>query len=282
MKRGWIIGSTIGCIIGLLSGVVYGLAHESPALDFVGIAVFGGIIWGLIFGLAGWLIGAICTAVSRRLSPARLPAADADLLPAARAVPARARSSAWKLVCRCLIWGTFGCLVLGCGTCGLSIYLFPRPIYVDIYVDNATGQTVRVEFDEADWGLVGNGSYQKFSGRPMQRGPHTLVIRAADSGAILEQRTETFEDAGPWVLNVLGAQTYLRVSDFDLHGKKTFDNRQGHQQRWFKLDAGGFTRAADSPEYFFHYYPNSNRLLRWSQIPDARRAKPQSKGSDTR
>lgn len=169
-----------------------------------------------------------------------------------------------------------GCLlvvVLFCAGLPLIGFLSSADkIHPAIYVDNATPDPVTVEFDGEDWGTVASGAYQKFDGRRMKRGNHTIVVRNAADRNELERRTESIDDYGPFVLNVQGAQTYLKVSDYDFQAKDKFDIEDGHQQRWFRAD--GFDIAAASPAFgLFYYGPNSTRLLRWSQIPDSRKAK---------
>jgi hypothetical protein len=165
------------------------------------------------------------------------------------------------------------------GTPFLTSYLRGRVIHVDLYVDNATAQEVAIEFDGEDWGSIPADSYRKYDGKPIKPGSHTIIVRRVNDRMELERRTEVMEDFGPWVLNIQSAQTYLQVSDHDLQAKEKFDIRDGHQKAWFRIEYNGFTRVAPNPAFgMFHYHPNATHVIRWSQIPDSRKAKVEAKG----
>ncbi|HEV3144590.1 MAG TPA: hypothetical protein VGZ47_11945 [Gemmataceae bacterium] len=163
------------------------------------------------------------------------------------------------------------------GVCvGLPIYGWLTSgnwIFVDVYADNATAQEVTVEFDGETWGNVVAGAYQKYEGKRIKPGKHTFVVYRASDRTELEHGAEMIEDYGPWVLNVQGGQTYLQVSDYDLETKEKFDIRDGHRQSWFRAENGFTMVKPDIPFGLFPYSPNISHTIRWSEIPETRRAK---------
>src|ERR1700674_5048150 len=107
MKLGFIIGSTVGCLLGILSGIVHALANDNGL--GLGPTACGGILLGLVFGLVGLLIGGACAGIRRLAAPSRaLPTrAGVDPIPSVIALDAPNRAAAPRRYPRWILWGGF-------------------------------------------------------------------------------------------------------------------------------------------------------------------------------
>jgi hypothetical protein len=144
--------------------------------------------------------------VMRRISgkPAGMPATPHET-PAATIAPApsaAAGASAW-------VGWAFG--VIGVGIVGFIFYY--HYTQATIYIDNATGQLVRLEVDGRPWQEIEPATMSiKFS--KLRWGKHVIVVYARADNKALDRLEVNIEDNGPYVFNVLGAQTYLKGSAF--------------------------------------------------------------------
>jgi hypothetical protein len=78
-----------------------------------------------------------------------------------------------------------------------------------VYIDNFSDKNVTLELNGAPWRTVDHGNTDQTR---LPTGTYELVVRSRENGKELDHRTITVEDKGPYLLNVLGAQTYARGS----------------------------------------------------------------------
>jgi DNA-directed RNA polymerase subunit RPC12/RpoP len=126
---------------------------------------------------------------------------------------------------------------------GFAIHLlFPR---APIYVDNLVGPGVRLELDGQPWVEVADQSSRKTS---LRKGKYVVVIYSAATNQELDRMEINVTDRGPFVLNVLGAQTYAfgRAE----YGTLAFGSPPAEvakKDKWFKADV----------DYLFEEPPSS-------------------------
>jgi hypothetical protein len=97
-------------------------------------------------------------------------------------------------ICAFVVWAYMGWLVIG---------LTRLPTLV--YVDNFSTHDVSLELDGEPWMVVNRGTKREVW---MQRETYQLKVRSARTGEVLDRRTITVDESGPYILNVLGAGTY--------------------------------------------------------------------------
>ncbi len=105
----------------------------------------------------------------------------------------------------------------------------------DVYVDNFSTRTLRVERDGRDWLTCRSGTTAK---QQLRRGRYHLVVRADGSGEVLDERDVYVEGLDrAFVLNLLSAQKYYRGS-VQYGGIIGFGNPKPKEIRdaWFKPD----------------------------------------------
>jgi hypothetical protein len=78
-----------------------------------------------------------------------------------------------------------------------------------VYIDNFSDQNATLELNGAPWRTIDHGNTDQTQ---LATGTYELVVRSKEKGEELDHRTITVEDKGPYLLNVLGAQTYARGS----------------------------------------------------------------------
>jgi hypothetical protein len=76
-----------------------------------------------------------------------------------------------------------------------------------VYLDNFSGADVELFLDNKSWLPLPKGTSRTAT---LSRGSRGLTVREAGTGRILDQHPIDAYDSGPYVLNVLGAQTYYR------------------------------------------------------------------------
>jgi hypothetical protein len=86
------------------------------------------------------------------------------------------------------------------------IHAFERP---RVFVDNASAEDVEVWVDGKLWTSIANHEQQE-SRLPL--GPHELVLRSSTSDQEIDRRQVVVDRDGPFILNILGKQRYIRGS----------------------------------------------------------------------
>ncbi len=78
----------------------------------------------------------------------------------------------------------------------------------DVYVDNFSSRTVRLELDDSPWLEMADGTTELES---LRQGAYQLVIKSMD-GRELARRTLVVDSGRAYVLNVLSGMSYVRES----------------------------------------------------------------------
>ena len=113
----------------------------------------------------------------------------------------------------------------------LCYYLHAFHRFIPIHVDNFSPRPVRVVVDGGDWVMAPAGKSVVAS---LRMGAYTIDTLSADGGQTLESMSVEV-GRGPYVLNVLGAQTYARGSL--QYGGKDLGQDDGEEEisdRWFQ------------------------------------------------
>lgn len=76
-----------------------------------------------------------------------------------------------------------------------------------VLVDNANNPAVRLLLDDDEW-LTLNAD--ETTSRTLSRGKHQVTVQSIDGKLILDRHEIDVTDEGPFVLNVLGGQTYFK------------------------------------------------------------------------
>lgn len=102
--------------------------------------------------------------------------------------------------------GLFIALAVLAGVAGLAFVVF-FILGPTVHVDNYSPSDLAVEMDGKPWLTVGTRSTQQ---KRLPRGTHEVVVKDAKTGEQADKMTVTVDSGGPYILNLLGATTYLR------------------------------------------------------------------------
>jgi hypothetical protein len=114
------------------------------------------------------------------------------------------------------------------------IHAFEKP---RVFVDNASGEDVRIWVDGEHWISIANHAQQK-SRLPL--GAHELVLHSSKADQEIDRRAVVVDRDGPFILNVLGKQRYIR-------GTVHYSTRRVNPRDAAKRASGGYQTTSDEP-----------------------------------
>lgn len=122
-------------------------------------------------------------------------------------------------------------LVFGTSLILLGAWIGDRYAIADVYVDNYSGQAVRVDVDGLPWPPVEAGKTVR---KQLRRGPHEVVVRSAVDGREIERRRVEVKSRRPHVYNVQGRMSYTLGKAEYGYGVSGGSGRRTHSDPWFE------------------------------------------------